>query len=601
MAKPSEVDLDDTLIAAHQQELLSASVAVSDLELAYRIQLEEALSASLSITPNPNPSSSAYSTSLHRNEVSDETKDDLELVLRLQAQELERFNTEKKDHVMQEMEIRRLTHDARLREYDEKFAREIDVMPDEDWDEYGDNFEKPVDPSPTANPSSIPLEDEEKPFRVYFKGMVSNDMVKGSLVQLAAIGVAICDPKDNLILKIQKPVSATGMSREAVEAKALIEGLNAALSIGIKKVNVYFDYRILYNHVAGIWTPKQRKVANLINQVGLHQRKFEKCKIFLLPRCHVRFAFRLARDVIESQISCRGESSNSHVKDRMETCLICLELTESDKMFSIELCSHRYCFSCMKQHVEVKLLHGMLPFCPHDGCKVKLTLDGAKKFLTPKLLDIMSQRIKEESIPPSQKVYCPNPRCSMLMSLTETIKPSNFSRASTSKGISYDNSGLRKCVKCEGLFCLNCKVNWHEGMSCGEYKRRNPNPKPEEAKLQSLARQRLWRQCVKCNHMIELAEGCFHMTCRCGYEFCYTCGKQWKDKKATCSCPLWDEDNIWNDDSEEEDDVDDDDLFDDDDHDDEYFDDDHGYRFFNLNTGLFYRPHDPYDHENFHL
>lgn len=80
--------------------------------------------------------------------------------------------------------------------------------------------------------------------------MASNDMVKGSLVQLASIGVAICDPKDNLILKIQKPVPAAGTSRQALEAKALIEGLNAAFSIGIKKVNVYFDFRTLYNHVS---------------------------------------------------------------------------------------------------------------------------------------------------------------------------------------------------------------------------------------------------------------------------------------------------------------------------------------------------------------
>jgi hypothetical protein len=32
--------------------------------------------------------------------------------------------------------------------------------------------------------------------------------------------------------------------------------------------------------------------------------------------------------------------------------------------------------------------------------------------------------------------------------------------------------------------------------------------------------------------------------CRCGYEFCYTCGAEWKNKKATCSCPIWDERNI---------------------------------------------------------
>jgi hypothetical protein len=31
---------------------------------------------------------------------------------------------------------------------------------------------------------------------------------------------------------------------------------------------------------------------------------------------------------------------------------------------------------------------------------------------------------------------------------------------------------------------------------------------------------------------------------RCGYEFCYTCGKEWKEKKATCTWPLWEERNI---------------------------------------------------------
>lgn len=42
------------------------------------------------------------------------------------------------------------------------------------------------------------------------------------------------------------------------------------------------------------------------------------------------------------------------------------------------------------------------------------------------------------------------------------------------------------------------------------------------------------------------------LCCRCGYEFCYTCGAEWKDKKATCDCPLWDERNILHDYFDEE-------------------------------------------------
>lgn len=81
--------------------------------------------------------------------------------------------------------------------------------------------------------------------------------------------------------------------------------------------------------------------------------------------------------------------------------------------------------------------------------------------------------------------------------------------------------------------------------------------------------------------MIELATGCYHMTCRCGYEFCYTCGAEWKNKKATCTCPLWDEENIVDtDDDDEFDDDDDDDEFDDDEEfDDDYDSDDDEYYF----------------------
>ncbi|XP_072996193.1 E3 ubiquitin-protein ligase RSL1 [Typha latifolia] len=520
----------DFVISDQHRELMAARAAESDLDLAFRLQMEEAMAASLSLLPSSSTTTATTET------VEYVEKTDSSLLLDFQALELDRFLQEKRDAEQSQSELRRLADDLRIRYHDEQFAREIESMPEEDWEEFGDNFEQPI-------------EEEELPFRLYFKGMLSSELVKGNWVQVAGIGVAVCDPQDNLVLKIQKPMSGAAGGREVVETKALIEGLNAVLSLGIKRVHVFFDYRILFNHVTGKWYVKQRKVANMIDQVLLLERKFEKCQMFLLPRCNVRFAFKLARDMIDSQIEKDADSNNN--KDLKETCNICLELADSSEMFAVDDCLHRYCFSCMKQHVEVKLLHGMLPHCPHEGCNVKLNVESSRKFLTSKLLEIMVQRIKEESIPPAEKIYCPYPRCSALMSLNEAICPQ---QESSSQKSTFGTSRLRKCIKCDGSFCVKCKVPWHERMSCYDYKRLNPNRRPEDAKLQSLARQKLWRQCVKCNHMIELAEGCFHMTCRCGYEFCYTCGKKWKDKKATCSCPLWNEGFIWHDDSEDEDD-----------------------------------------------
>lgn len=62
--------------------------------------------------------------------------------------------------------------------------------------------------------------------------------------------------------------------------------------------------------------------------------------------------------------------------------------------------------------------------------------------------------------------------------------------------------------------------------------------------------------------------------CRCGFEFCYTCGAEWKNKKAACSCPLWDEENILDDDFDSDEDDEDDEDDDDDDDEDAYFDSD---------------------------
>ncbi|PON35097.1 E3 ubiquitin ligase RBR family [Trema orientale] len=289
--------------------------------------------------------------------------------------------------------------------------------------------------------------------------------------------------------------------------------------------------------VSGRWPVRQRKVVILVNQIKSLQGKFVFCNSRHVPRNDIKFAFKLAKDAIQSQINRTAESSR--IKDLNETCVICMEDTDVSQIFSAKVCLHRYCFSCMKQHVEVKLREAQIPKCPHEGCKTELDIDSCENFLTPKLLELMSQRIKEAATPVTERVYCPNPRCSFLMSKTEVLEYSKKEQ------IDVDRLGARKCVKCNSLFCVDCRVPWHRNMSCANYKRLHPNPSLEDAKLKVLASRNMWRQCRKCNLMIELAQGCYHMTCRCGYEFCYNCEAEWKNKKATCSCPLWAEANIW--------------------------------------------------------
>lgn len=549
----SDADADDLqAIAAEQRcELMAAKAVDSDLDLAFKLQLQEAITASLALQPQASTSSSSVPAAAEP-----QLNEESLTITDVLSDELLKLEQELGDQATSEREFQKLKNDLDRRLHDHRLALEISRMPEEDWDDWGDGFERPFGEGSSKGGN-------REIFRVYFKGLVEKQLSEGIL--LGGVGVAICDSRDDLLFELRKPFVANGTSRQSTEIRALIEGLNAALELQLQRLVFYCDYHPIFNYVTGRWSPKQKKVSVLINKVNDLAKKFTYCQPVLAARKDIKFAFKLAREAIDSQVNKAAEASGS--KNLKETCVICLEDSNMNHIFSVDDCMHRYCFSCMKQHVEMKLLHGLLPTCPHEGCKSELRLDSCRTFLTSRLIEIMSQRLKEASISVTEKVYCPYPKCSALMSKREALE---YSKNAI---VGAQRSGARKCVKCTGHFCIDCKVPWHNNMTCFEYKQSNPYPPQEEAKLKNLAATNLWRQCVKCNHMIELSAGCYHMTCRCGYEFCYTCGAEWKAKNATCSCPLWDEENILDDDfdSDEDEDSDEDD---DDDDDDEYFDSD---------------------------
>lgn len=186
-------------------------------------------------------------------------------------------------------------------------------------------------------------------------------------------------------------------------------------------------------------------------------------------------------------------------ENEKESCVICFDDDiDSDLMFSVDTCGHRFCVNCVKQHLAVKLLDGTLPNCLQHGCTNQLSFDRCSKLLTPYMSLKWKERTREDSIPSKNRVYCPYKSCSYLMSRTELVLVSVF--------------GHRKCLKCGRSFCLYCKAPWHSTLSCTYYKKLHPDI--QNANLISLANRNGWRQCGKCNHMVERSYGCSHMLCR---------------------------------------------------------------------------------------
>ncbi|CAH8337657.1 unnamed protein product [Eruca vesicaria subsp. sativa] len=172
-----------------------------------------------------------------------------------------------------------------------------------------------------------------------------------------------------------------------------------------------------------------------------------------------------------------------------ETCSICInDNIRAIQMFSVDICGHRFCSECVKRYIETRLLEGNRLTCPPNGCHLELRYLSCVNFLTRELKQIWQQRIIEDLIPVTERVYCPNPRCSALMSVKELsiIK-------------STEESGVRRlCVKCREPFCFNCKAPWHNNMSCDNYKILHPNLIANDTKLEALDNKKMWRQCTKC-------------------------------------------------------------------------------------------------------
>ncbi|KAL3530611.1 hypothetical protein ACH5RR_009933 [Cinchona calisaya] len=377
-------------------------------------------------------------------------------------------------------------------------------------------------------------------YSVYFQGSLPKEAVNIEEEDeiVVGVGVVICDPMKIVISELSKPIK-TGRDTGRLEAKldALIQALNAAKQLRIAKLRFFSNDAKLYNYLTrdenskeglNIETEIELKLRPKLEMVNHLRTQFDRCRpsfALLNDGKHCRRAWKLAR-----------EATLSHTTK--ETCRICLEDVDVLKMLSVHDCLHRCCPSCVKKHVEVSLRQGALPKCPHEGCDLEIIIDRCTKVLNSELIEIMNQRVKEAQIPVAKRIYCPYPRCSNLMSKREVLNHSK------SKSMNVEQSGYRMCLKCQGCFCVNCKVPWHSQMTCSDYKMLHPYSSTEDEMLNSLAKRNSWRQCAKCSHMIELDVGCYHIICRCGHQFCYTCGSEWKKNKASCTCPLWDDHRI---------------------------------------------------------
>ncbi|KAI1320422.1 hypothetical protein F5Y16DRAFT_83933 [Xylariaceae sp. FL0255] len=187
-----------------------------------------------------------------------------------------------------------------------------------------------------------------------------------------------------------------------------------------------------------------------------------------------------------------------------QSCSACRDDIEPDETMQQLPCGHGYCPTCLRIIITQATTEesNMPPRCcrqpiPGPIIKANLSREEQNKFL---------KAVLQFSTPWESRVFCCNTSCGDFIPPRTKIDPRHPSEVA--------------CRTCRTRVCIMCRRGAHSlGQDC-----------PDDKELEEVLRmgeKSGWRRCYKCRTLVELTQGCTHMTCRCRAEFCYICGAVW--------------------------------------------------------------------------
>ena len=151
-------------------------------------------------------------------------------------------------------------------------------------------------------------------------------------------------------------------------------------------------------------------------------------------------------------------------------------------------CGHRMCYSCLKRSFKLSITdpQHMPPRC----CSAdNIPLKHVEKLFDNEFKKTWNKKFVEYST--KNCLYCVKRGCN------EFIRPEDIHHAD-------DGRKYGRCARCRTKVCVRCNEKWHGGREC---------PKDEETvRFLAQAKDEGWQRCFRCKAMVELKEGCNHMT-----------------------------------------------------------------------------------------
>lgn len=186
---------------------------------------------------------------------------------------------------------------------------------------------------------------------------------------------------------------------------------------------------------------------------------------------------------------------------RHEICTIC-----RDPIVETEIkapCGHFFDRDCLQDLFRRATTDESL--FPPQCCVTEIPVDLVRQYFDYPVISAFETKAIEFNT--KDRVYCCRPTCSAFL------------------GAVTSERADMTCPSCNAVTCGSCKDEFRDRSHVCV-------PRIEES-VAHLAQEQQWQRCPDCHHLVELNQGCFHITCVCGSQFCYLCAAPWKE----CDCP----------------------------------------------------------------
>jgi E3 ubiquitin-protein ligase RNF144 len=168
-------------------------------------------------------------------------------------------------------------------------------------------------------------------------------------------------------------------------------------------------------------------------------------------------------------------------------CQICFEKVEWKDIIPLD-CGHIYHTECMEGLISAAVTSKTFPIkCPDLNCQQELSEGEIKHFINEELyqkyLSFQLDFFVEHNA--GTFINCATPDCEYV-----------FEWGTESK----ENQRFR-CNLCDKEYCINCRVKWHEELTCAEFKEMEDIPEEDRLFFKVVKSEKM-KQCTKCKFWV---------------------------------------------------------------------------------------------------